>query len=232
MHATETNQQPRLLTPDELAFCIRAFREARQWSQEQLAEISRLNVRTIQRIEKGKVASFDTRRALAGAFDFEDIDALNKPFHIPTGEDLKAAQEQFDREHVTMTALPLTTGRQLAKLAESCTVDLSEPAFELPCEAAEEFAALVDYFRDYRDCADVYSETQKFEIYDDLQAHINALQAQGVSLRYAERKLQVRWGSDQPDAKPVPVTALYLMAFPLGKEPERFATPRTGKIGF
>ena len=232
MNATETKQQHRLLTTQELAFCIRAFREARQWSQEQLAEISHLNVRTIQRVEKGEAASFDTRRALASAFDFEDIDALNKPFHIPTPEDLKAAQEKFDREHVTLTALPVTTGRQLAKLAEGCTMDLSEPAFELSREAAEEFAALVDYFRDYRDCADVYSETQKLEIYDDLQALIDALQAQGVSLRYAERKLQVKWGSDQPDAKPVPVTALYVMAFPLGKEPEQFVTPKTARIGF
>lgn len=232
MNATEPRQQPRLLTPNELALFVRAFREARHWSQEQLAEISRLNVRTIQRVEKGEAASFDTRRALAGAFDFEDIDALNKPFHIPSAEELKAAQEKFDREHVTLTALPLTTGRQLARLAETCSMDLSEPAFELSREAASEFAALVDYFRDYRDCADVYSETQKLEVYDDLQAHIDALQAQGVSLRYAERKIQVRWGSDLPETAPEPVATLYVVAFPLGKEPEQFATPKTGKIGF
>lgn len=232
MNTTESNPQSRLLTPEELALCVRIFRELRHWSQEQLAEISHLNVRTIQRVEKGEAASFDTRRALASAFDFEDIDALNKPFHIPTAEELKVAQEKFDREHVTLTALPFTTGRQLAKLAENCSMDLSEPAFELPREAAEEFAALVDYFRDYRDCADVYSETQKFEIYDELQAHIDALHAQGVSLRYAERKMQVKWGSDQHDAKPVPLTALYVMAFPLGKEPEQFATPKSGRIGF
>lgn len=232
MNTIENDPQSRLLTPEELALCVRTFRELRHWSQEQLAEISHLNVRTIQRVEKGEAASFDTRRALASAFDFEDIDALNKPFHIPTAEELKVAQEKFDREHVTLTALPLTTGRQLAKLAENCSMDLSEPAFELPREAAEEFAALVDYFRDYRDCADVYSETQKFEIYDDLQAHIDALQAQGVSLRYAERKMQAKWGSDQPDAQPVPLTALYVMAFPLGKEPEQFATPKSGRIGF
>jgi transcriptional regulator with XRE-family HTH domain len=232
MNASRTTQQPRLLTPDELAVCIQAFREVRQWSQEQLAEISRLNVRTIQRVENGETSSLDTRRALAGAFDFDDIDALNKPFHIPSAEELKAAKEQFDREHVAFAALPLTTGRQLAKLAESCSIDLSEPAFELTREAAEKFAALVDYFRDYRDCADLYSETQKLEIYHELQGHIDALQAQGVSLRYAERKLQVKWGADQPGSKPLPVTALYMMAFPLGIEPEQFAAPRTGRIGF
>ncbi|MGN7918587.1 helix-turn-helix domain-containing protein [Lysobacter sp. 22409] len=231
MNTTESNPQSRLLTPEELALCVRTFRELRHWSQEQLAEISHLNVRTIQRVEKGEVASFDTRRALASAFDFEDVDVLNKPFHIPTTDELKVAKEKFDREHITLTVLPLTTGRQLARLAESCAMDLSEPAFELPREAAEEFAALVDYFRDYRDCADVYSETQKLEIYDELQAHIDTLRAQGVSLRYAERKMQVKWASGQSDSNPAPVTALYVMAFRLGKEPEQFATPKIGRIG-
>src|SRR5690349_22309244 len=104
MNAIENSQQTRLLTLAELAVCLRMFRDMRKWSQEQLAEISGLNVRTIQRVEQGASASFDTRRALASAFEFEDIDALNKPFTIPSGEELKAAKEKFDRENVTLTA--------------------------------------------------------------------------------------------------------------------------------
>jgi len=229
MNTAENTQQTRQLTPAELAVCIRMFREMRQWSQEQLAEISGLNVRTIQRVEQGLSASLDTRRALASAFEFEDIDAFNKPFTIPSEEELKVAKEKFDREHVTLTATPLTTGKQLAKLTEICTMDLSEPAFELTREADEIFAALVDYFRDYRDCADVYTETQKFGVYDEMQSHIDALKTLGVSLRYAERKMQVKWGSD-PDSKPMPVNVLYVVGFPLGKEPEQFATPKSGGI--
>lgn len=229
MNAAKNTQQTRLLTPAELAVCIKLFREMRQWSQEQLAEISGLNVRTIQRVEQGLSASLDTRRALAGAFEFEDIDALNKPFTIPSEEELKVAKEKFDREHVTLTAIPLTTGKQLAKLVETCTMDLSETAFELAREADETFAALVDYFRDYRDCADMYSETQKFEVYDEMQSYIDALKTLGVSLRYAERKMQVKWGSEA-DSKPMPVNVLYVVCFPLGKEPEQFATPKSGGI--
>lgn len=229
MNTTESTQQIRLLTPVELGFCIRIFREMRQWSQEQLAEISGLNVRTIQRVEQGLSASLDTKRALARAFEFEDIDALNKPFTIPSEEELKVAKEKFDREHIILTAIPLSTGKQLAKLAETCMMDLSEPAFELPREADEIFARLVDYFRDFRDCADLYSEAQKFEVYDEMQSHIDALNSLGVSLRYAERKLQVKWGAD-PDCKPMPVNMLYVVCFPLGKEPEQFATPRSAGI--
>ncbi|EMN7028090.1 XRE family transcriptional regulator, partial [Pseudomonas aeruginosa] len=179
--------------------------------------------------EQGQVASLDTRRALARAFELEDIDALNKPFVIPSEEDAKAAKEKFDQEHVTLTATPLTTGKQLAKLAETCSMDLSEPAFELPREADETFAMLVDYLREYRDCADAYNETQKFEIYDELQSHIDALKVLGVSLRYATRKIQVKWGTGA-DVKPMLATVLYIVGFPLGKEPEQFATPKSASI--
>lgn len=229
MNATEQAPKARLLTPAELGLCVRLFREIRQWSQEQLAEISGLNVRTIQRVEQGQAASLDTRRALASAFEFEDVDVLSKPFTIPTEEELKAQKEKFDREHVTLTALPLTTGKQLAKLVELHMMDLSEPGFELSREADETFAELVDYFRDYRDCADAYSETTKFEVYDELQARIDALKALGVSLRHAERKMQVKWGTDS-DVNPMPVSVLYVVAFPLGKEPEQFATPKSGNL--
>lgn len=221
---------PRMLTTDEVAACIRLFRDLRHWSQEQLAAISGLSVRTIQRVEQGKSANFDTRRALARAFELEDIDALNKPFSIPNEEELRAAQEKFERDNITLALSPLATGRQLAQLVDTCDMDLSEPAFELPREAAEVFAALVDAFREYRDCSELYTQVQKLDVYDDLQRYIDELKESGVSLRYAERKMQI--GASAPDAKPLRVTALYLVAFRLGKEPDQIATPRTARIGW
>ena len=96
MNTAEQTTQARMLSPEELAVCIKFFREVRQWSQEQLAEISGLSVRTVQRIEQGEPSSIDIRRALARAFEFEDIDGLNKPFLIPSPEELAAQKEKFD----------------------------------------------------------------------------------------------------------------------------------------
>lgn len=48
---------------------IRKYRIDRGWSQETLAELSDLSVRTIQRVERGGRASLDTMTALANAFD-------------------------------------------------------------------------------------------------------------------------------------------------------------------
>ncbi|TBR39406.1 MULTISPECIES: helix-turn-helix domain-containing protein [Dyella] len=218
---------PCLLTPAEVGACIRQFRDLRHWSQEQLAEISGLNVRTVQRVEQGDSASFDTRRALACAFDLNDIDALNKPISLPTAEELQTAQAQFEHDHITLAVAPLATGRQLARLVTSCEMDLSESAFELPREAAAEFAALIDYYREYRDCHDLYSETDKPDIYDELQQHVEALRVLGVSLCHGQRKVTVRMGSGER----VNATVLYVVAFRLGHEPTQIVTPKAARIG-
>lgn len=222
-----TSTPPRVLTPAEVGACVRQFRELRHWSQEQLAEISGLSVRTVQRVEQGDSASFDTRRALARAFDLNEIDALNKPFSLPTDEELQAALAQFERDHITLAVTPLTTGRQLASLITSCEMDLSEPAFELQREAAAEFALLVDYYREYRDCHDLYSETDKLDIYDELQQHIDALRLLGVSLSHGQRKVVVRMGAGAP----MNATVLYVVGFRLGHEPSQIVTPREARIG-
>ena len=50
---------------------VKQLRVAKGWSQEQLAEFSGLNVRTIQRIEKGQKASAESLKALAAVFELE-----------------------------------------------------------------------------------------------------------------------------------------------------------------
>ena len=228
MTTAENTTSPRMPTLQEFAGCIKIFRELRKWSQEQLADISGLTVRTIQRVEKGEPSSTDTRRALARAFELEDIDAFNKPISIPDAEEQKAQQEQFEKDHITLKALPLTTGKELAKLAETTQMDLFAPAFELERKADEEFAALTDYFHDYRDCHDDYSAVAKFDIYDDLDAHIQSLKALNVSLCYAIRKVTFK---SAPGIEPYKADALYVVACRLGQEMTEFKTPKAFNVG-
>ena len=53
---------------------IRKLRLEKGWSQEQLAEISGLSVRTIQRIERGKNPSLESLKSLAAVFETEVSD--------------------------------------------------------------------------------------------------------------------------------------------------------------
>ncbi len=69
---------------------LRARREGKAWSQEHLAEITGLSLRTIQRVEAEGKASHETRLALAAAFDCQVSDlgseARPLPFPFPTGK--------------------------------------------------------------------------------------------------------------------------------------------------
>lgn len=58
---------------------LRALRSARQWSQEQLAELSGLNLRTIQRLEAGAKVSTESLRALAAVFEVPADSLLVRP---------------------------------------------------------------------------------------------------------------------------------------------------------
>ncbi|MEO1323624.1 MAG: helix-turn-helix transcriptional regulator, partial [Pseudomonadota bacterium] len=52
---------------------IKRWREERHWSQEHLAELAGVALRTIQRVENGEKASQETLLALAAAFN---VDAM------------------------------------------------------------------------------------------------------------------------------------------------------------
>ena len=59
---------------------IKRLRENRNWSQEQLATMSGLSVRTIQRIESGNKASLESLKSLAAVFEV-DISTLTERTH-------------------------------------------------------------------------------------------------------------------------------------------------------
>ncbi|GJL97421.1 MAG: XRE family transcriptional regulator [Hyphobacterium sp.] len=52
---------------------IKRWREERHWSQEHLAELAGVGIRTVQRIENSEQASRESLMAIAAAFDVEAI---------------------------------------------------------------------------------------------------------------------------------------------------------------
>lgn len=70
---------------------IRKLRNNKGWSQEELAEICGLNVRTIQRVESGSKASLETLRSLASVFEVE-LSTLTEEITVidKTSEEWKA----------------------------------------------------------------------------------------------------------------------------------------------
>lgn len=64
---------------------IRQLRRERAWSQEHLAHVASLGLRTVQRMETDSKASYESLRALASAFDLQPADLLRKPAQTSTG---------------------------------------------------------------------------------------------------------------------------------------------------
>jgi transcriptional regulator with XRE-family HTH domain len=64
---------------------LKQLRDARGWTQEQLADIAGLNARTVQRIEAGGNASAETGMALASALDCP-LPELSGPSAAPASQ--------------------------------------------------------------------------------------------------------------------------------------------------
>lgn len=92
---------------------IKRWREERHWSQEHLAQLAGIGLRTLQRIENGENASSDTVTALAAAFDVEAM-ALS-----------------VDVEHEAAEAAALKTAEVAARMRQSFYVHLAAFAFSL-----------------------------------------------------------------------------------------------------
>jgi transcriptional regulator with XRE-family HTH domain len=77
---------------------IQKLRLQRGWSQEQLAELSGLSTRTIQRLERGQPSSVETLKALGAVFDV-DFSTLKEP-DMSNATEVQTATTPASAEHV------------------------------------------------------------------------------------------------------------------------------------
>lgn len=67
---------------------VRKLRLRKGWSQDQLAELADVSVRTIQRIERGHAPSLETARALAAVFEV-DVTTFTTEHGMSKKEEIK-----------------------------------------------------------------------------------------------------------------------------------------------
>jgi transcriptional regulator with XRE-family HTH domain len=218
---------PRNLAPNEIGLLVKTVRSQRRWTQEVLADLSGLQTRTIQRVERGKPSSIDTRRALARAFQLDDIDYFDSLVVFPPADDLQKQKELFDREHILLD-VQVVDGRQIM------TLMLDAPDFralsagsmsDLPPAAQDAFARIVDYVRECLDIFDVASRSEILSYGDELDGHIFALREAGFCLCAAFRCVKLAaTGAEKPT--PLPCQITYLLASPKDQFPTKVAVSR------
>ena len=215
----------RPLTPAELAAIIKDLRKRRGWTQDTLARISGREERTIQRVEAGSPSSTDTRRTLADAFDLSDIDIFNKPWPIPNAERL----ERIERETVPVSIVRFTSGRQVRELAESGGLSAFNSFIELPSEAELVWAEMQDYFRDYGDGYDCFSEVKKLDVNKDFQRMMDDLKTLGLAVGGGVRRVKLTSQYD-PTSTPLPLSIMYLVIGPEKAFPTSVRVPRKSRF--
>jgi transcriptional regulator with XRE-family HTH domain len=97
---------------------VRAERERRAWSQDHLAEVSGLSLRTVQRVESSGSASFESARALAAVLQL-DVAELRPPQGVPH----RAAPQRW-RYAVSAATLVLAVGLFFIRAANAGEVAL------------------------------------------------------------------------------------------------------------
>lgn len=226
----DTEANVRLFSPEELATFVAMYRQSLGWSQETLAEISGLTARTIQRVEKGETSSTDTRRALARAFQIEDIDAFNKPHPFKSHEQIKKEAEEFQRKHMTLPVSVATDGKQLADLAENAQMRCFQQPDGVGPSIAELAANIFDSMSDYGEVSDCYSHTDKLKVHADFGEQIEQLRGLGYSICFALRRTSIS-GKDWVDRTPMAVGIAYAFVVKKGEEPKLVAVPKALQSG-
>lgn len=165
--------ESRLITNSELGYWIKSMRKERGWTQDVLAELSGLNIRTIQRIENGETTSnLHTRRALAKGLEFQDIDVFNKPFKFLN-------KEHISCETIQLSLDKITSGYRLREMVEISKAFHFEKLVELTNDGDKLFAELKDYLMDFDMCSDLYSEVGKLDVNQHIQCLIENLKEIG-----------------------------------------------------
>jgi len=110
---------------------VQKLRLQRGWSQQQLAELSGLSVRTIQRIENGSAASTESLKSLASVFEI-DFSTLSSepampdtPTSSPTHTPSASQQEQLALLEVRkLKGFYLHLAQYVVVIAALCAINL------------------------------------------------------------------------------------------------------------
>ncbi len=232
--SSSSTAELRQATSVEVATFVKMFRKMRGWSQDTLATLARLEVRTVQRVERGERSSLDTKRAICAAFGLEDLDTFSRLENTPTASEVERQRKEFERTHIVLDLVP-ANGRSIVVLL----MELSDYGAlshrglsEMDREAQDAFAFVLDFLRECMDVRDVAAKADMLGYGNELQRGVDALAKAGHSLFAARRRTaMIAWnGGDQPGA-PLPLEILYLVTAPVGAAPGKVAVLRETHSG-
>jgi transcriptional regulator with XRE-family HTH domain len=225
MDPEETFEAPRLLTEAELAEIVKKRRNDHGWSQATLAEIAGVTDRTIQRVENGEPSSPHTRRAIARAFECDDLEVFNKPVRLPNIEKLKAFWDELDRTTIIVPITRIQDARTLRTMSEAARGFAVDELGELSTEAREAFAWIVDELQEYNDVGNSYTMSERLEFDRDIGTRLKTIADAGAAFG-AGLKHESVIKSDAPNCEPMNLTNIHFVLAPNDALPPNIREPK------
>jgi transcriptional regulator with XRE-family HTH domain len=200
---------------------VRQLRESRHWTQQHLADIAGIVLRTVQRVEKGEGASVETLYALSNAFDVS-IDVLQTDVE-PLVEKLMEQRESFLKTHDLVTVAPVTCSAHLEAIGHADGSVME--CFSDEDGVRDAFAELQSNMNDMLDVWDDVDALQRREWAKNAFQQVHELNRLGLVVHAGKAKRAVRTGSGTS----LRMEVVYVLAWPKGQEKEVIAVPRTAQ---
>lgn len=163
---------------------VKEARVARAWPQQQLATISGVTLRTIQRLEKDGAASFETLRGVAQAFEM-DVKDLN-PFSVST-----RGKKPVSTDKKVYLLSRLLTGKSVTEIVDGTD------AYEITHDGANEKetiqamrTVLLQLRRDMVRMSNSNDPIEKFDLEVSFSNNIQRMEKLGFYLFGVRRSIQ------------------------------------------
>lgn len=192
-----------VIDPQYLAIWVKSLRMCKNLSQEALAAAANIDVRSIQRVESGQRISLQTRRSIARALEFEDVDAFDNPEAVSAFTDFmeelgkQAEHEYFDQ---IRNENPDAIEIEAEKMNSAKSICLGVAAAEglhftvadgLDADIEETGAEMADWLRDYGDIDSDLNQSQRLDFHRSFQPYLDRLNEKNVSVFHASRRVRL-----------------------------------------
>lgn len=186
---------------------IRQHREERHWTQEELAIIAGIDVRTIQRAESGQKLALETLKAIANAFEIT-IDQLSK-------DGQEAALAEFREKYSVIELHPLGHAADLCQLFGTHGYHFQRVG-SFTDDQADAIAEFEQLAKDYGEIWSDLEPLQRRDAEKSIHALIEQLISHEVAVSAGVQSMRLRPAAET--TKPFDFSVLYVAVVP-GHQP-------------
>jgi len=194
---------------------IRQHREERHWTQEELAIISGVDARTIQRAESGQNLALETIKAIANAFE-TTVDQLSKGHQ-------EAALAEFRAKYSVIDLQPVEKSADLCRLFGTHAFHF-HTAGTFTEGQADAIAELEQELKDYGDIWSDLEPLQRRQAEKHIQPLIQQMVSLDLALSAGSHSMMVKFTEEvaglKPNPKPFSWSIMYVAVVP-GQQPLR-----------